>query len=146
MMGVNVARGAASGARSQLIPIEVSRWNRSGYVAENRSAPGDRRNDRNLGTVGDASCQIVEKPHVFTVHIDINESPQCAGLLAESGAEPGITGLHRVDHIVDGAGGYLDRIRVSGNSPQRRLNSNFDRHIESPILASAFQSRASSPN
>src|SRR5881396_2189068 len=66
----------------------VSRTRMRGIVSTGSAAPGDGGNDRDLVAVLERGLLRLEEPDVLLVDVDIDESPQLAGLVHESFLQP----------------------------------------------------------
>src|SRR5215831_18364390 len=115
-------------------PFELSRL-RTFQKSYSTLAPSNRLSscygwdDGNLRSVGHACSEVVEKSHIFAIHIYIDEPAQLAAVLAQTGAEPGILGFEGFYDVSNGARRHLNGIGITCNPPQRRRNRNFNRHV-----------------
>jgi hypothetical protein len=85
-----------------------------------------RRYDRDLDPVADLGRQVIQKPYVLAIDVDVHEAAQFSLVVAHAGAESGIAPVELLDYVSDAARFNLNRIDVSRQSPERR----WYQHIE----------------
>src|SRR5579871_3421322 len=72
-------------------------------------SPGNRRHDRYFRPISSGSGQILQKPDIFSIHVDIDESPERAGLVADAGADSRILRLEFIEDLLNCSRFHFDQ-------------------------------------
>src|SRR5215217_7224191 len=92
-----------------------------------------RRHDGDLIAILQGGVLPFEKPDVFFVHIDVDESAQFSGLIAQAIFQARMRTIERLDHVGNAAWLCLDFALPLGQWTKRSRNANFN-HASPPIL------------
>src|SRR5207247_6429332 len=113
----------------------VSRTRMRGIVSTGSAAPGDGGNDRDLVAVLERGLLRLEEPDVLLVDVDIDESPQLAGLVHESFLQPRELALQVVHQALDRVALGLDLGVALRDRAERGRDPYEHRHAGSSYVA-----------
>src|SRR3954453_9083811 len=66
--------------------------------ASTGSAPGDRRDDADLGALGGGAAEAGEEAHVVVADVDVHEAPDLAAVVEHAGLDAVVVRLEVLEH------------------------------------------------
>ena len=96
--------------------------------ATSQAAAGDCRNDGDLGAVLCGRAEVLQETDVFTIHIDIDEAAQSAGIVANAVPDAGKLAFQPVNDFLHRAGFHFDDFRSAGVFSEWSGNDHLKRH------------------